>query len=158
MERKVLLKNLSNSMVTYNIPNRHVSRQLLPYSSIQVPFDEIQEGLYQQGIKALFAEGILATENNRDAIELDLEVGKGIVNTEPVDKEEIISKLKGSNGELFKFLKTASPTVKENVALLAIEHRIVDAGKVKIIKDATGTNVLAAITREQELRSSEEEE
>ena len=158
MERKVLLKNLSNSMVTYNIPNRHVSRQLLPYSSIQVPFDEIQEGLYQQGIKVLFAEGILATENIRDAIELDLEVGKGIVNTEPVDKQEIISKLNGSNGELFKFLKTASPTVKENVALLAIEHRIVDAGKVKIIKDTTGTNVLAAITREQELTSSEEEE
>lgn len=158
MERKVLLKNLSNSMVTYNIPNRHVSRQLLPYSSIQVPFDEIQEGLYQQGIKVLFAEGILATENIRDAIELDLEVGMGIVNTEPVDKEEIVSKLNGPNGELFKFLKAASPTVKENVALLAIEHRIVDAGKVKIIKDATGTDVLAAITREQELASSEEKE
>lgn len=158
MERKVLLKNLSNSMVTYNIPNRHVSRQLLPYSSIQVPFDEIQEGLYQQGIKVLFAEGILATENIRDALELDLEVGMGIVNTEPVDKKEIISKLNGPNGELFKFLKTASPTVKENVALLAIEHRIVNAGKIKIIKDATGTNVLAAITREQELTSSEDEE
>lgn len=153
MEEYIKIKNAGTGRVTYRVPHRHVKRKLLPQMEIEVPFDEIKEGLYETGIRSLFSAGILEVVDKSAAEELGLTVGSGIVTHEPATKDVIIEKLKGSNGELAKFLKTASPTVKENVGVLAVELRIVDPGKVRIIEQQTGVNVLTALKRQDDMKA-----
>lgn len=151
MERKVTIKNLTNGRVHYTIPNRNVRRMLLPWAAIQIPFAEIEEGLYDYGIKVLFAEGILTIEKDQDAVDLGLKVGQGIVEAPPVESGVLSEKLKGSNVELMRFLKNASATTRENIGAMAVEMRVVDPGKVKIIEEYTGVNVLTALKRADDI-------
>ena len=151
MERKVKIKNLSTGRVYYNIPNLNVRRRILPQMVVELPYDEIQQGLYEYGIRSMFANGLLSVVGEQDAIDLGLKVGQGVVEHDPINNDEILEKLLGPNPALAKFLREASVTVKENAGKLAVEQRIVDANKVKTIQQYTGVNVLSALKRESDI-------
>lgn len=154
MERKVKVKNASSARVVYSIPNLNVRRRFLPGMEMPLPFEEVQQGLYQYGVRTMFADGVLVITDEQDAADLGLKVGQGLVDKPVADIKEIKAKLEGPNGELAKFLKDASITVKENVGEQAIKMKIVDSGKVRIIEQHTGINVLNALKRESELAES----
>ena len=156
MERKVTIKNLSGGRVYYTIPNLNIKRKIQPQMAIELPFADVQQGLYEDGIRTMFADGILGVVNEKDAIDLGLKVGQGVVENDSVSDDEIIKKLLGTNLELAKFLREASVTVKENAGRLAVEKRIVEANKVKTIEQHTGVNVLNALKREHDITTAPE--
>lgn len=159
MQRKVQVKNLSTGRVFYTIPNLNVQRRFLPGMTIELPFDEVQQGLYEYGIRVMFTDGLLTVVGDRDAIDLGLKIGQGVIDVPPADDTEILKHLRGSAIALNKFLENASPVVKENAGALAVQNRITEPGKVKIIERHTGVNVLAALKRESDiLEPSKKEE
>lgn len=153
MERKVKIKNYTSGIVSYTIANLHVKRTLMPNAIIEVPFNELEQGLYEYGIQVMFSDGILGVIQERDSIELGLEEGQGIVVAPPADREEIIAMLRGSNGDLLKYLRSATPATKQMAGELAVSERIVDPGKVKVIEQQTGVNVLVALKRANDLEA-----
>ena len=157
MDRKVQIKNLSSGRVYYSIPNLNVKRKILPQMTIELPFAEVQQGLYEYGIRVMFTDGILAVVGDQDAIDLGLKAGQGIVENVAVTDEEIIKKLRGPSTKLAEFLRQASVTVKENAGRLAVEKRIVEPNRVKIIEELTGVNVLAALKRQSDLETASKE-
>jgi len=157
MDRKVQIKNLSSGRVYYSIPNLNVKRRILPQMTIELPFAEVQQGLYEYGIRVMFTDGILAVVGDQDAIDLGLKAGQGIVENVAVTDEEIIKKLRGPSTQLAEFLRQASVTVKENAGRLAVEKRIVEPNRVKIIEELTGVNVLAALKRQSDLETASKE-
>lgn len=157
MDRKVQIKNLSSGRVYYSIPNLNVKRRILPQMTIELPFAEVQQGLYEYGIRVMFTDGILAVVGDQDAIDLGLKAGQGVVENVVVTDEEIIKKLRGPNAQLTEFLRQASVTVKENAGRLAVEKRIVEPNRVKIIEEFTGVNVLAALKRQSDLETAPKE-
>lgn len=157
MDRKVQIKNLSSGRVYYSIPNLNVKRRILPQMTIELPFAEVQQGLYEYGIRVMFTDGILAVVGDQDAIDLGLKAGQGVVENVVVTDEEIIKKLRGPNAQLAEFLRQASVTVKENAGRLAVEKRIVEPNRVKIIEEFTGVNVLAALKRQSDLETAPKE-
>lgn len=157
MDRKVQIKNLSSGRVYYSIPNLNVKRRILPQMTIELPFAEVQQGLYEYGIRVMFTDGILAVVGDQDAIDLGLKAGQGIVENVAVTDEEIIKKLRGPSTQLAEFLRQASVTVKENAGRLAVEKRIVEPNRVKIIEEFTGVNVLAALKRQSDLETASKE-
>lgn len=157
MDRKVQIKNLSSGRVYYSIPNLNVKRRILPQMTIELPFAEVQQGLYEYGIRVMFTDGILAVVGDRDAIDLGLKAGQGVVENVAVTDEEIIKKLRGPSTQLAEFLRQASVTVKENTGRLAVEKRIVEPNRVKIIEEFTGVNVLAALKRQSDLETASKE-
>lgn len=154
MDRKVTVKNLSGGRVYYTIPNLNIKRKIQPQMAIELPFAEVQQGLYEYGIRTMFADGILGIVNEKDAIDLGLKVGQGVVENDSVTDDEIVKKLLGPNPQLAKFLREASVTVKENAGRLAVENRIVEVNKVKTIEQYTGVNVLNALKRENDLAAA----
>lgn len=157
MDRKVQIKNLSSGRVYYSIPNLNVKRRILPQMTIELPFAEVQQGLYEYGIRVMFTDGILAIVGDQDAIDLGLKAGQGVVENVVVTDEEIIKKLRGPSTQLAEFLRQASVTVKENAGRLAVEKRIVEPNRVKIIEEFTGVNVLAALKRQSDLETASKE-
>lgn len=157
MDRKVQIKNLSSGRVYYSIPNLNVKRKILPQMTIELPFAEVQQGLYEYGIRVMFTDGILAVVGDQDAIDLGLKAGQGVVENVVVTDEEIIKKLRGPSTQLAEFLRQASVTVKENAGRLAVEKRIVEPNRVKIIEEFTGVNVLAALKRQSDLETASKE-
>lgn len=157
MDRKVQIKNLSSGRVYYSIPNLNVKRRILPQMTIELPFAEVQQGLYEYGIRVMFTDGILAVVGDQDAIDLGLKAGQGVVENVVVTDEEIIKKLRGPSTQLAEFLRQASVTVKENAGRLAVEKRIVEPNRVKIIEEFTGVNVLAALKRQSDLETASKE-
>lgn len=157
MDRKVQIKNLSSGRVYYSIPNLNVKRKILPQMTIELPFAEVQQGLYEYGIRVMFTDGILAIVGDQDAIDLGLKAGQGVVENVVVTDEEIIKKLRGPNAQLAEFLRQASVTVKENAGRLAVEKRIVEPNRVKTIEEFTGVNVLAALKRQSDLETASKE-
>ena len=153
MERKVKIKNYTSGMVSYTIANLHVKRTFMPNAIIEIPFNELEQGLYEYGIQTMFSDGILGVVKERDAIELGLEEGQGIVVALPADKSEVIAALKGPNGDLLKYLRAATPATKQLAGELAVTERIVDPGKIKIIEQQTGVNVLTALKRLNDLET-----
>ena len=153
MERKVKIKNYTSGMVMYSIANLHVKRTFMPNAVIAVPFAELEQGLYEYGIQTMFSSGILGAVEEQDAMDLGLKEGQGIVTTPPADREEIVAALHGPNGDLLKYLRSATSAAKQLAGELAVVERVVDPGKVKIIEQQTGVNVLVALKRLNDLET-----
>lgn len=159
MERMVKVTNLSSARVTYNLPNLSVVRMFLPGVTIEIPFDEIRQSLYEYGIRSMYSDGTLYVADEKAAVELGLRVGQGIVEADPVTPQEILTKLKTSGSvALRKFFESASAVTKETAGKLAVENRIVDPAKVKVIEEFTGVNVINALQRQEEMKAPAKQE
>lgn len=90
MEKKIKVKNASSARVVYNIPNMHIRRQFLPGTVIEVTQEEITQGLYEYGIKSMFADGVLVILEEEAAEATGLKPGQGVVDKDPATEEEIL--------------------------------------------------------------------
>lgn len=83
MEKKVKVKNLVSSKVTLSVPDLRLSRTWEKKGAVKIiPFDQLEEAMYDPGVEALFTGGILGIE--------DMEVKKA-VNLEPEDAEQPVN-------------------------------------------------------------------
>lgn len=158
MDRKIEVLNLTKGRVGYTIPNRHVRRLFAPHMTMTLPFEEIEEGLYNTGIRTMFAEGMLKVVNDKDAKDLGLKGGTGIVEREAVTESEVLKMLRGPIAGLEKFLSNTTPAAREMAGELAVANKIVEPRKAKLIEKYTKVNVLKALSREQDMAVADKDE
>lgn len=147
MERKVAIKNNLRSDFLYIIANRHVRREIPANGILRVPFEEIQEGLFERGIMQAFKEGMLSILDEQDAMDLELiPYAPKMV----MDDKQILDTLTGDDaGKKFVMIRDANPTMRDLIISVVIENRITDPDIVKNIKQYFNYDVLAAIVKVQ---------
>lgn len=149
--RKVLLVNMSQATVNFSVPNSNFSRTLKGEGAkTYVPFDIMFEGLSEPGVDILFQEGFLHIEDKQDRIDLGLDT---IAESDAtlMSREEMLEILKENNPVKVKaVLDSLALEQKKKLAHIAIENDIYTAGLAKLIKDATGIDILAAIKNKRD--------
>lgn len=149
MENKVKVVNLISSRVNINIPDVRLSRVWERKGAVRViPFEQLEEAMYNPGVEALFREGILGIE--------DLEVKKAL-GLEPEDVAEPVNIITLNDNQRKRYL-TVMPTgefkvkIKElpieqirELAQYAIDNEIVAFDKAEIIKKIIGTDIIGSI-------------
>lgn len=149
MENKVKVVNLISSRVNINIPDIRLNRVWERKGAVKViPFDQLEEAMYNPGVEALFREGILGIE--------DLEIKKAL-GLEPDDATEPVNIIVLNDNQRKRYL-TVMPTsefkakVKElpieqvrELAKYAIDNEIAAFDKAEIIKKMIGTDIIGTI-------------
>lgn len=153
--RKVKVQNMTRGTVTYLVDNKGVRRTFKPKTPMNVPFEELEEALFDPGVAVMFSTGMLAVMDEKDSVDLGLKGEDGIVETIVADEKTILNLLKGENGAFFTFMQNASVAARNSAVQLAIENEITDKAKAKIIKDIANADIVKTILRKRE---EEEEE
>lgn len=149
MEEKIKVVNLISSRVNINIPDVRLHRVWEKKGAIKtIPFDQLQEAMYNPGVESLFTEGILGIE--------DLEVKKKL-GLEPEEATEPVNIITLDEAQSRRYL-TVMPLhefktkIKElpleqirELAQFAISNELIDFEKAKIIEKITGTDIIGTI-------------
>lgn len=149
MEDKVKVVNLISSRVNIDIPDVRLNRVWEKKGAVKVvPFDQLQEAIYNPGVEAMFTEGILGIE--------DLETKKRL-GLEPEDAQEPVNIIVLNDQQRKRYL-TVMPfgefkdKIKElpveqvrELAQYAIDNEIADFDKTEVIKKITGTDIIGSI-------------
>ena len=149
MEKKVKVVNLISSRVNINVPDIRLNRVWEKKGAVKViPFEQLEEALYNPGVEALFREGILGID--------DLEVKKKL-GLEPEDATEPVNIIVLDDDQRKRYL-TVMPTVEfksklqelpleqvRELAQYAIENEIANFDKAEIIKKMIGTDIIGSI-------------
>ena len=149
MEERVKIKNLISSRVNINIPDIRLHRVWEKKGAVKtIPFDQLQEAIYNPGVEALFTEGILGIE--------DLEI-KQKLGLEPEDVKEpvniiILDEIQSKRYLTIMPLNEFKIKIKElpieqirELARFAIDNELVDFEKDEIIKKMIGTDIIGTI-------------
>ena len=149
MEDKVKVVNLISSRVNINIPDIRLNRVWEKKGAIRViPFEQLEEAMYNPGVEALFREGILGIN--------DLETKKRL-GLEPEDTDKPVNIIILDDAQRKRFL-TVMPLVDfkteiqklpieqvRELAQYAIENEIANFDKAEIIKKMIGTDIIGSI-------------
>ena len=149
MEEKVKVVNLISSRVNIDLPEMRLNRIWEKKGAVKaIPFNQLEEALYNPGVEALFREGVLGIE--------DLEIKKKL-GLEPEDAEQPVNIIILDDTQRKRYLKVLPlhefkekiktlpiEQIKE-LAQFAIDNEIVDFDKAEIIKKITGTDIIGTI-------------
>lgn len=149
MEEKVKVVNLVSSRVNIDLPEVRLKRIWEKRGAVKtIPFEQLEEAMYNPGVEALFREGILGIE--------DLETKKKL-GLEPEDATEPVNIITLNDAQRKRYL-TVMPlnefkaNIKElpieqirELAQYAIDNELVDFDKAEIIKKITGTDIIGTI-------------
>ena len=158
MEDKVKVVNLVSSIVSINVPDARLKRTWERKGAEKIiPFDQLQEAMYDTGVEAMFREGILGIE--------DLEVKKKL-GLEPEDAPEPVNIIVLNDQQRKRYL-TVMPTAEfrakvqelpieqvRELAQFAINNELVDFDKCEIIKKMINVDIIKSI----ELNKADQEE
>ena len=149
MEDKVKVVNLISSRVNIDLPDMRLSRVWEKKGAIKtIPFDQLEEALYNPGVEALFTEGVLGIEDldTKKKLGLEPEDATEPVNIIVLDDTQRKRYLKAM--PLYEFkekIKTLPIEQIRELAQFAIDNEIVDFDKAEIIKKITGTDIIGTI-------------
>lgn len=149
MDEKVKVVNLISARVNIDLPDIRLNRVWERKGAVKtIPFDQLQEALYNSGVETLFTDGSLGID--------DLEVKKKL-GLEPEDAEEPVNIIILNDQQRKRYL-TVMPMhefkekIKElpmeqirELAQFAISNELVDFDKSEIIKKITGIDIIGAI-------------
>ena len=149
MEDKVKVVNLISSRVNINLPDIRLHRVWEKKGAVKtIPFDQLEEAIYNSGVEALFTEGILGID--------DLEV-KQKLGLEPEDVKEPVNIITLDDQQRKRYLtvmpmhefrteikKLPIEQIRE-LANYAIDNEIIDFDKAELIKQIIGTDIIGSI-------------
>lgn len=144
LNRRVAIRNNTDALFYYEIPNRHVKREIPAHGFLRVPFEEIQEGLYDKGLRIAFQEGRLKIVNEQDA--LDLEINDILPKSNHSVEELAAIIRKGDKGEIEKVMREATSQEQQSIITLLVHNGISDKFYVDLVKKLYNYDLLKAIT------------
>ena len=149
-----IVTNRSAGKVVYNIPDRHIRRELAPGQSVRVPKEEIDALSFSDGGMYLI-QNYLYVADDKILDELN-------VHREPeyyMDVNNVVALLKtGSLDEFLDALDFAPEGVIDMIKDLSVQLPLNDYSKRKALKDKTGFDVDAAIAHDQENKTNDDDE
>lgn len=150
MENKVKVVNLISGKVSLDMPDIRLNRMWEKKGAVKtIPYDQLEEALYDPGVEFLFKEGILGMEDMETKIALGLE---------PEGAEKPVNIITLNDQQRKRYLtvmpiaefrqeikKLPIEQVKE-LGNFAIANEITsDFDKADIIKDMTGIDIVKTI-------------
>ena len=161
MEEKVKVVNLISSRVNINIPDIRLHRVWEKKGAVKtVPFDQLQEAIYNSGVEALFTEGILGIEDLEIKKKLGLEPEEAIEPVNIIVLDEAQRKRYLTVMPLNEFKAKIKELPLEQIrelARFAISNELIDFEKAEIIKKMTGTDIIGTIQMNRADQETKEE-
>ena len=149
MDNKVKVKSLISSRVVISIPDMRLRRVWEKKGAVKIiPFDQLEEAMYNPGVENLFREGVLGIDDMEVKIKLGLE---------PEDAQEPVNIIVLDDKQRERYLKVLPmhefrQKIKElpkeqivELAHYAIEHEIADFDKSELLQKVAGIDILSAI-------------
>lgn len=161
MEDKVKIVSLVSGRVVLSVPELRLKRVWDKKGAVKIiPFDQLQEALYEPGVTELFEGGCLGIDNMEQKIALGLE---------PEGAEEPVNIITIDDAQRKRYL-TVLPFVEfkekikelpreqiEELANFAIENEIADFEKSEVLRQYTGKDIIGAIKLNRDDRAAREE-
>lgn len=158
-ERMVKVQNMVNKTIVIRKPEYNLNRRWTQKNQIiPIPFDTLEQALWNEGIRTLFDRGMLYIPDMQDKIDLDLEPADA---TEPqniivLTDKQIENLLNNVPFVAFKKeLEELSSTQIREIANYAIIHEIANVEKVNYLKSLTDVDILKAISRNLDIKTAE---
>ena len=158
MDNKVKIKNLVSSIVSIDVPDARLKRVWEKKGAVKtIPFEQLEEAMYDPGVEALFSNGILGIDDmeTKQKLGLEPEDAKEPVNIIILDDQQRKRYLTVMPLSEFKVEVKKLPVeqIKE-LAQFAIENELVDFDKDSILKEMVNIDVIKTI----ELNKADQEE
>ena len=161
MEDKVKITNLVSSKVTIDVPDLRLIRTWEKKKAVKtIPFETLQEAIYEPGVEFLFTQGILGID--------DMDVKKAL-GLEPDDATEPVNIITLNDAQRKRYLtvmpfaefkqeiqKLPLEQVKE-LAQYAIENEITSFDKAEIIKKLVNVDIIKSIELNRQDKPEEAE-
>lgn len=149
MEKKVEVKNLVSSIVNINVPDARLKRTWEKKGAVKViPFDQLQEAMYDPGVEAMFLEGILGIDDLEVKQQLGLEpedapAPVNIIILDDQQRKRYLTVMPLAEFKL-KIQELPIEQVRE-LAQFAIDNEIVDFDKCEVLKKVINVDVVKSI-------------
>ncbi len=165
--RMVLFKNMVNGTVCLLKPELGIIRKWQKFGqTMGLPFDLVEQLLWDNGFRNLIEDGTLYIENMQDKIDLGLEPDGATApeNIIVLDETKMANMWDNQPITVFKAEVSNLPdTQVQNLIEYAIEHDKVNDEKCLYLKELTKRDILVAISRKQDdiaedLKAKEREE
>lgn len=159
--RMVLVKNMSMANISIKKPQFNLNRQWSGYGQVmKIPFDILEEALWDKGVENLFTSGYLVIDSMQDKIDLGLEPADATEPTNIIILDEI--KMKEIwDKPLVVFKKELEKLTKvqvDNLIDYAVVNSIVKPDKCTYIKELTGKDILKGISQREDMLLAEKKE
>lgn len=161
MERMVIVKSAVNATVSIVNPQYGINKRWSrPGQPMGIPFEQLEQCLWENGIRRMFESGILYIESMKDKIDLGLEPvdAQEPVNIIVLTEKDMDYLLKEAPLEEFKKKLCAVPQMQvDNLVEYAVHNELVDMDKVNFIKTLTkGKDILTGIKKKRDVEEAEE--
>lgn len=158
-QRMVKVQNMVNKTISIKKPEYQINKRWTQKNQvILIPFDTLEQMLWNEGIRKFFDRGILYISEMKDKIDLGLEP-EGAVEPQNIivlNDTQIKELLTTKPFLVFKKeIENLSGTQVSEIVNYAITHDIADVEKSNYLKKVTGVDILRAITRNQDVKESE---
>lgn len=166
-DRMVTIKSGTTGTVSVVYPqyglNRRWNRMGQP---MQIPFETVQQCLWENGFDRMIRSGILYIESMQDKIDLGLEPADAVEPTNIIvfTEKDMEMLLKSIPFEIFKQRVLEAPKLQvDNLIDYAIEHEIIDMEKANFLEELTknngrGRNILKSIASKRDDIEAEKRE
>ena len=154
MAELVTVENRTAGKIVYQIPDRHIRRELAPRQSIRVSKEEVEALSYTAGGLDLIRNHLLVKDEEvLDELNIHRE-------PEYYMNADNVAKLirEGSLNEFKDALDFAPDGVKDMIKDLSVQMPLNDYAKRQALKEMTGFDVDAAIQHDKENRALEDDE
>lgn len=143
---KILVKNTSIHPINISLPDTKFKRTWTPGGEFKVPFEVLQEAVYDHGFMVFLEQGVLFIDNKEARVELGLEEEDAEPTIKPLSKAQLTTLLKVTPvAEFEEKIKTLTKEQCETLIDMGIEQKSIDMNKADILKEITGIDAVAAI-------------
>lgn len=153
-DRMVEVINTDNAIIGIAKPQYGANYKWVRYGQkIRIPFEKLEQMLYEPGVESLIRSGSLYIPNMQDKIDLGLEPADA---TEPqniivLTPEQMKTLWTVKPLEVFKSeISKLSQSQLDNVIDYAIANKITVSDKCQYIRDLTKRDIFKAVSRELE--------
>lgn len=160
--RMVNIRSTSTGTVTVHEPAYNIHRVFPSYGSVQkIPFETVEQLLWSNGFKNLLQKGFLYIDDMQDKIDLGLEDPdtKKPTRLKTLNDGQILTLLKVKTLDEFKTEIEGLPSEQvKRIVDYAVDNSIVDMEKIDYLKELTGQDIMAMITRNRQIADAEKAE
>ena len=147
--KKVKVTNLVSSIVSINLPEIRLQRTWEKKGAVKiVPFEQLEEAIYDPGTEAMFRDGILGIDDMEVKIALGLEEEGTTEPTKVITLNDAQRKRYLTVMPLEEFrvkIKDLSEEQIEELTYFAIEHEITNYDKSEVLKSLTGKDIIKTV-------------
>lgn len=158
-KRMVMVKNNYDSQVGVIDPFTGMKlRWQKRGQTLPIAFETMQQLVYQDGFRRMLDQGILYIESMKDKKDLALEPEEATQPTNLISLTDVQIKNLLVNVPIDVFKRELSKlpdTQIDNIIDYAISNQVIDAAKCKILKEVTGRDILAIISRIQDMEAAQ---